>query len=267
MISGAYRFLRPLFSHRQLILAMARREVAGQYVGSILGFLWTFIQPAVMICVFWFVFSVGFKTQPMNGVPFVVWLTAGLAPWFLFSDIITKASGSVVAHGHLIKKTVFPSQILTVVKVFTAMVTHTVFLALLVILIIFQKMTFSLYAIQFFYYLACLSLLGLGLGWILSSLNVFIRDIAQIVGVAIQVGFWVTPIFWDIHMMSPKVQALLKLNPVYYVVQGYRDSFIDCIPFWHRPYYTLYYWAITFICLAVGIYVFRRLKGHFADVL
>jgi len=267
MIAIIHEFFQPLIRQRQLIVAMARREIASQYIGSMLGFLWTFIQPAVMIFVFWFVFSVGFKTKPMNGAPFVVWLAAGLAPWFLFADIITRSAGSVVSQGHLIKKTVFPSQILVAVKGVTALVTHGAFLLLLVMLMIFQHIGFTIYALQLFYYLGCLSVLAIGMGWALSALNVFMRDVGQIVGVVMQVGFWVTPVFWDIQMMSPAVQKVLKLNPVYYVVQGYRDSLIDHIPFWHRPCYTLYFWVVAVVCLLVGMFVFRRLKGHFADVL
>ncbi len=85
MIKSFIYFIRLIFLQKQLIFSMAKREVATRYVGSILGFIWTFIHPMVMIFVFWVVFSVGFRVQPMNDVPFVVWLTAGMAAWFLFS--------------------------------------------------------------------------------------------------------------------------------------------------------------------------------------
>lgn len=267
MLSRVFRFLYLIVKQRQLILALAKREIASQYIGSMLGIVWTFIQPAVMICVFWFVFSVGFKTKPMNDVPFAVWLTAGMAPWFVFSDIVLKSAGAIVGYAHLIKKSVFPSQILPVVKVVSSMFTHSAFVLLLIILLIFQKVWFGWYALQFFYYLFCLSVLALGLGWIVAALNVFIRDVGQIVAVVMQVGFWATPIFWDLNIMPPNIQTLLKFNPVYYIIQGYRDSFIYAVPFWQRPYYTLYFWAVTMCCFFVGAIIFRKMKGQFADVL
>jgi ABC-type polysaccharide/polyol phosphate export permease len=95
---------------------MAKREVATQYVGSLLGFIWTFIHPMVMIFVFWVVFSVGFKVKPTNDVPFVVWLTAGMAAWFIFADIVNGSAGVIVSNTQLIKRTLFHSQILPVVK-------------------------------------------------------------------------------------------------------------------------------------------------------
>jgi lipopolysaccharide transport system permease protein/teichoic acid transport system permease protein len=246
---------------------MAKREVKSQYVGSILGFLWTFIQPAVMLTVFWFVFSVGFKAKPVSDVPFVVWLAAGMAPWFAFSAIVSSSAGAITSHAHLIKKTVFPSQILPVVKVVSNMIGHAAFILLLFVLIIANDVQISFWNLQALYYLFCMIILALGIGYLVSSLNVFVRDVAQIVGVVLQVGFWATPIFWDIGMMSAKVQNVLKLNPVYYIVQGYRDSFIAFIPFWERGLYGLYFWTVTALVFLVGATVFSKLKLQFADVL
>lgn len=260
-------FFRLLYARRQLIIAMAARELRAQYVASSLGLLWTLIHPVVMITVFWFVFSVGFKTQPLHDVPFVVWLTAGLAPWYIFSDIVSGSTNIILAHAHLVKKTIFASQILPVVKILSSLVTHGIFLSVLLVLLLFQQMPFSLYYLQSLYYLICLLMLSLGIAWALAALNVFVRDVAQLVAVALQIGFWVTPIFWDISMMSSKIQRLLKLNPVYYIVQGYRESFITFQPFWSHPLHTAYFWSITAAALACGAYIFKKLKPQFPDVL
>ena len=267
MLRSFYYFIRLIYLQKHMIFSMAKREVATQYVGSLLGFIWTFIHPMVLIFVFWVVFSVGFKVKPTNNVPFVVWLTAGMASWFVFSDIVNGSASTVVSNAHLIKKTIFPSQILPVVKIASCFVTHSVFLVVLIGLIIFQKMPFSLYFLQFIYYLLCVSALALGLGWAVSALNVFLRDIGQIVGVILQVGFWATPIFWDINMMPAKIQILFKLNPMFYIVQGYRESFIYFQPFWTHPRQTIYFWGVTVIIIALGALIFQRLKPQFADVL
>jgi ABC-type polysaccharide/polyol phosphate export permease len=261
------RFFRLILSQRQLILALAQREIRTQYIGSMLGIVWTFIQPAVLILVFWFVFSVGFKAKPINDVPFAVWLTAGMAPWFVFADIIVKSSSAVVGNAHLIKKSVFPSQILPVVKLVASSFTHLAFIFLLIILLVFQQVWTGWYVLQVFYYYLCLCVLALGIGWMVAALHVFIRDVGQIVAVIIQVGFWATPILWDIHIMPATVQTILKFNPVFYIIQGYRDSFISGIPFWHRLDYTLYFWTVAGCLFVLGAMVFRRLKGQFADVL
>ena len=246
---------------------MAKREVTNQYIGSLLGFIWTFINPVVMIFVFWVVFSIGFRVQPSNNVPFVVWLTAGMAAWFVFADIINGSSKVIVSNAHLIKKTLFHSQILPVIKIISCLITHSVFLFILIVLILLQKMPFSLYYVQFLYYLLCMCVLALGLGWTVSALNPFIRDIGQIVVVVLQMGFWATPIFWDINMMPHKIQMIFKLNPMFYIVQGYRESFIYFFPFWRHPYQTLYFWALAVTIFGSGALIFKKLKPQFADVL
>ena len=105
MIKSFFYFIRLIFLHKNLIISVAKREVATQYVGSLLGFIWTFINPIVMIFVFWVVFNVGFRVQPANNVPFVVWLTAGIAAWFVFAEIVNGSAGVIVSNAHLIKKT------------------------------------------------------------------------------------------------------------------------------------------------------------------
>lgn len=246
---------------------MARRELSARYAGSFLGWIWSFIQPFVMILVFWFIFSIGFRVRPTNDVPFVVWLTAGMAAWFVFSEIVNASPNLVISVTNLVKRTLFPSEILPIVNVLTSLFSHCVFVSILLGLLLLQGMPFSFFYLQAFYYLFCLILLAIGLSWGLAAVHVFVRDVGQIVGVVMQVGFWATPIFWDAKMMSPKIQLLLKLNPMHYIVQGYRDSFIYFIPFWERPYETLYFWSISGLMLFAGIYVFFKLKPQFADVL
>ena len=267
MLKSFYYFVRLIFLHRYLIGSMAKREMATKYVGSLLGFVWTFINPLVLIIVLWVVFSVGFRVKPSNDVPFVVWLTAGMAAWFVFGEIVNGASGVIVSHAHLIKKTFFYSQILPVVKVVSCLITHFVFLIVLLGLIIFNGLPFSFYFLQFFYYLFCLIILGLGIGWAVSALNVFIRDVGQIAGVVIQIGFWATPIFWDINIMPSQWQMVFKLNPMFYIVQGYRESFIYFLPFWQHPYQTIYFWTVASTLFVLGALIFQKLKPQFADVL
>ena len=267
VFSGFIKFNKLLYHHRYLVMSMAKREIAAQYVGSFLGFVWTFIKPLVMICVFWFVFSVGFRSKPMADVPFVVWLAAGLAPWFCFSDIVMSSTGAVIGNAPLVKKTLFPSQILPVVKLLSGLITHAVFLTILLGLLLFEGIPLTIFTLQFIYYLVCFSLLALGISWFVSALNVFVRDVGQLVAVALQIGFWGTPIFWDINIMSEKIRVLMLLNPVFYIVQGYRESFIHFVPFWHHGFQTVYFWVFTMLSLLVGAFVFRRLKPQFADVL
>lgn len=267
MIKSLYYFLRLIYLQRGLILSMAKREVRSRYIGSLLGFIWTFVQPIALICIFWVVFSLGFRVQPMKDAPFVVWLTAGMAGWFVFSDIVLGSASCVIGNAHLVKKVVFHAHVLPVIKVVSCTITHLIFLSVLLSLIFFQKMPFSLYYLQVTYYFGCMCILALGIGWFVSALNVFFRDVGQIVAVFIQIGFWATPIFWDIQMMPAALHPFIKLNPMFYIVQGYRESFIYFQPFWHHPIQTAYFWILTLSIFSSGALVFKKLKPHFADVL
>jgi len=187
--------------------------------------------------------------------------------WFAFSDILGGSSNVIIANANLIKKTLFPSQILPIVTVASSFIAHSVFIIVLLGLISLNSMSPSFYYLQFIYYLFCLSVLGVGLGWAVSALNVFIRDIGQFVSIVLQIGFWATPILWDIQMMPENLQFLVKLNPMFYIVQGYRESFIYFIPFWNHPLQTLYFWTVAILLFVIGALIFQRLKPQFPDVL
>jgi len=267
LFKGFIDFFVILFQRRSLILDMAKRDIAAQYSGSLLGFFWTFINPLAMISILWLVFSVGFKAAPQKNVPFVVWLTAAIAIWNTFSEAINGSTATLVNNAHLVKKVLFPLSILPVVKLVGSFITHFVFLLVLVVLIICYGMPFSFFWFQALYYFLAMSVLAVGISWITSSINVFARDTGQIVNVALMFGFYCTPIFWDLQIMPERLRFFFKLNPMLYIVQGYRDSFIYFVPFWHDWQLTLYFWCATFLIFLVGAVVFLRLRPHFADVL
>jgi len=246
---------------------MAKRDVASNHVGSFLGFFWTFINPLILICVLWVVFSVGFKVAPAQGVAFAVWLTAGMAIWTMFVEVLNGSTGVIVSHSYLVKKVVFPLNILPVVKLISALATHLAFVLILIVFIIIDGLPFSLYWFQSLYYLGAMAVLVLGLSWLTASLNVFVKDTGQIVTVLMQIGFWATPVFWDIEIMPENLQFLFRSNPMFYIVQGYRDSFLYSVPFWHHWELTLYFWGVTALVAVTGALVFQRLKPHFADVV
>jgi homopolymeric O-antigen transport system permease protein len=267
LIEGFWNFFRTLVERRFLIYEMAKRDIALNVVGSLLGFFWTFINPMMMIFIFWLVFSFGFKMAPKNNVPYVIWFAAGMSIWNTFSEIINGSTGVILTNTHLVKKVVFPLSILPVTKLVASFVTHFIFLLVMFVLIFFYKLPPSLFWLQAIYYFLAMSVLALGVSWITASVNIFARDTAQIVDILLMFGFYVTPIFWDSDIMPPKVRLILELNPMYYIVQGYRESFLYSVPFWHHWQMTLYYWGVTLFVFALGAIIFLRLRPHFADVL
>ena len=267
LIQGFWNFIKTLFQRRFLILEMAKRDIVTQHLGSMLGFFWTFVNPMVMIFIWWFVFSVKFHSAPKGNVPFVVWMTAAMAIWNTFAEAINNSTNTIVTNSHLVKKVVFPLSVLPIVKLVASFITHLVFLLLLLVFFILYKMPPSFYWVQALYYFFAMGVLALGISWITSSINVFARDTTQVVNIVLQFAFWLTPIFWSTDGMSPRLLFLFKLNPAYYLVQGYRESFIYHVPFWHHWQMTLYFWGVSLLVFALGATIFLRLRPHFADVL
>ena len=261
------QFFTAIIEKWPVLMNLARREIRSQYVGSALGIVWQLITPLVLILVFWVVFSLGFRVQPASGVPFAVWLTAGMAAWFAFAEIVSGAVHVVTGHPHLVKKVVFPVQALPVVKVMTSLSNHLIFVGILVVLMLILGVSFSFWLLQVVYYFFCMVVLALGIGWIVAALNVFARDTARLVGVLLQVGMWATPILWDIKMLPEPWRSVFAANPMHYVVQGYRDSFFYAVPVTDRGAETLLFWCITGGLLALGVFVFRRLRPQFADLV
>ena len=260
-------FFQDITKKWPVLWALARREIRQQYIGSTLGIVWQVITPLVLICVFWVVFSLGFRVQPESGVPFAVWLTAGFAAWFAFSEMVSGSVHCITGNPHLVKKVVFPIQALPIVKILVAASNHILFLLILMALMIFQNIPITAFAFQGLYYFVCMVILGLGLGWVIAALNVFSRDTARLVGVALQVGMWGTPVLWDLKILPEPYQTWFSYNPMHYIVQGYRDSFLYSTPVSARVDETILFWVITGAIFLLGIAIFKRLKPQFADLV
>lgn len=260
-------FLADIYSSRRLLLNLAKDDFKSRYMGNHLGMLWAFIQPLVTIAVLWFVFTVGFRAAASDGVPFILWLITGMIPWFFFSEALQNSTNAILSNSFLVKKVVFRVSLLPIVQVTSSSLIHLFFVGVIVLLFFIYGYTPSIYWLQVFYYFGFTVILVLGISWITSAVVVFLRDLGQLIGVIIQLGFWLTPIFWNIGMVPEKYQYLIKLNPVYYIIQGYRDSFIYHVGFWEKPLLSIYNLVIVMIFLLIGSVVFKRLRPHFADVL
>ena len=261
-------FVRDLLLRRNMIIELAKQDFRSKYLGSYLGILWAFIHPTIYVTILWVVFQVGFKSQPAGNVPFVLWMLCGIIPWFFFSESLSSASNSILDNAFLLKKVNFSVGMLPIVKILSALVLHAFFILVIFIMFLVYKTPVTLHCLQVFYYLFCSIVLLLGLSWITSSVIIFFRDMGQIVGMMLQFLFWMTPIFWSAKILPAKYLNMVKLNPVYYIIEGYRESFIYHIWFWEGHYeLTAYFWAVTGFIFISGAVVFRRLRPHFADVL
>ncbi len=257
-----------LYQNRELIWKLAKNDFKSKYAGSYMGIVWAFIQPVVTVLVYWFVFTIGGRAPSGDkGYPFVLWLIVGIVPWFFFADALGQGTSALLSYQFLVKKVVFKISILPIIKIISAFFIHVFLVAVTIVLLILNGYYPNIYWIQIFYFSACAFLLVLGMSYITCSVVVFFRDLGQIISIALQVGVWITPIMWDIETLSRPLQIIFKLNPVYYLVDGYRMALLDKMWFWQHFYSTAYFWIFTVVMFLCGALVFKRLKVHFADIL
>jgi len=267
MISNFFNFIKDIFSERKFLFRLSINDFKAKYSGSFLGIMWAFIQPLINILVMWFVFEMGFKNAPIGNVPFMLWFVPAYVPWLFFTDIMNSSATCLYEYNYLVKKVKFRVSILPIMKIISAFFVHIFFIAFILIIFALYKFKLSLYSIQAIYYTFSLIAFCIGLSWFISALSVFFKDISQIVSMILQIGFWITPIFWNPEQMHLNFDFILKINPIYYIVRGYRESFVFNIGFWERPFSTLYFWIVTFIFFILGALIFKKLRPLFADEL
>ena len=261
------RQIRDIINKRQLILTLAASDFKKRFIGSYLGVFWIFMQPIVSIVIYYFVFQIGFQSNPVENMPYVLWLMPGIIPWFFFNDTLQSGVSTLSSYKHLVKKMVFRIDILPLIKVVSSLFIHFIFIFILMLVFLIFGERPSVWWLQTIYYLVCNIMLVTGLVYLTSAINVFVKDTNQIVSIFLQFGFWIAPIMWDISRMPEGIHWLLRLNPFTYIVDGFRDCFVYHVGFWTKPYMALYFWIFTLVIFMGGVKLFKKMEPHFADVL
>lgn len=264
---------KDIVKKRRLILDLSKADFKKRFVGSYFGVVWMFVQPIVTVAIYYFVFGVGFRSaNPIEGVPYVLWLVPGIVPWFFFSEALNAGTNCLSEYSYLVKKVVFRVEVLPIIKLLSCLIVHVIFVMIMFGLYMCFGWMPKIHWIQVIYYTAATFLFAMALVYFTSAIQVFFKDMAQIVNICLQFGMWLTPIMWQEEQFSgssfyPLLCKVIKLNPMYYIAAGYRDSMIMENWFWERPTLTLYFWGVTAVLFLAGLKVFKRLRPHFSDVL
>jgi len=267
-LKGFFYFLPDLWQNRFVIVQLTKRDFQNRYMGSYLGLPWAFVKPLAVVGVMWFAFTYGLKIGRVdNDVPFAMWLMIGIIPWFYLSENIMGSVSSLQEYAFLIKNMNFRPSVIPLIKILTNSLIHLFFIAVIFGISLAYGYQPCLGWLQIFYYMACAMVLTLGMSWCFSAVQLFVKDISHLLEVGVQLFFWGTPIIWS-HTMLPKgLAVVMRLNPAFYVVEGYRTAIISGRWFFEDPGSTLYFWSVTLMAVVAGAFVFKQLKPHFADVL
>jgi len=266
-LPGAH-FLRNLVERRSLLFQLVRRDFQQRFVGSAAGWLWGVIHPLVLLLSWTFVFQTCLKVRlPPSEITqnYTLFLFAGFLPWLLFQDTVQRSVGSLLEHKNLITKTMFPAEVVPVSIFLSSLVNHLIALALAVAATAIWAKHFSVMVFYLPLYMLLLGLFAVGLGWVASSLHVYLRDTAHVLLVALTAWFWLTPIFITKEQIPANLWGLIRLNPMTHFVEAYRERLLTDLPVNLRELAALAASA-SLMFLAGGLF-FRHLKRGFADVL
>jgi lipopolysaccharide transport system permease protein len=253
-----------LIKYKNLIVATSKNDIRSRYAGSFLGRVWLILYPLLLLgayaAVYIYIFKV--KFQLFNTNEYVLLIFCGLVPFLGFADALSNGVGSVVSNSNLIKNTLFPIELIPVKSVIVSQITQVVGMGILLIsLMIFGKVSLWLPFSLIIWIFELLFLIGVT--WILSSINVFVRDLQSIVSVVVMLTMMLSPIAYTEDMIPPELKPFLILNPVYYITA----SFQDVLMFGHFPRGNVFYGLIgtSLFTFLFGYWFFIKLKRVFID--
>jgi lipopolysaccharide transport system permease protein len=265
----SFNFLRKIYIQRSLIRNFVVRDLKARYVGSFIGIFWSVIHPIVLLLVYTFVFSLIFRSRinpETEGTDsFALFLFCGILPWLFFQDTVQRSSTVIIENTNLVTKTLFPGEILPLVILLSGFVNHLIGFAIFFPILLFSSVKISIFILMIPVYIFFLMAFTLGISWFVASLNVFIRDVSQIVTVILMFWFWGTPIFYPMEIFPKSLVFLVHCNPLAYVVIGYRDCLLrNQMPDLEK---LAIFAVISLVVFSVGGIFFRKTKREFADNL
>jgi ABC-type polysaccharide/polyol phosphate export permease len=260
-------FVASLLEHRNLLLKLTKRDLTAAYSGSVAGSMWVLIDPLIYVGLTVIFFQFALKGGDTGGVPFVAWVLPVILFWTFITTVLNSNIGAIAEYSYLLRHRAFDLRMVAIIKLLSASFVHFV-LMITVVLVLSQALGIhiSLRAFGLLYYYLAMCCLLVGLSWLVSALAVFWKDVRNLVSVALQVGFWFSPIFWEPDRFPAPVAVLMYASPLWYPMHGYRQSVLSADFGPHFWLFTLYFWLWVAFVIFLGSRVFTRLSSSFGDV-
>ena len=256
--------MNSFFKTAATVISLAANDFKSKYAGSVLGSVWAIAEPAALVLVYWFAYTVAFGGGDVNGIPYFLYLSAGMVPWCFISGGLTGISSCFRDYSYLIKKTYFNKKLLPYIRLFSALFSHIVFCFLIVVICIFCGSDLSkIYLLPAVFLLSAVFVLSLGK--ILAVLCAGIKDVQNAVSVVLNIAFWITPIFWNGADIPLKYSAVVRFNPAALICDSYRNVLL----FGRYPELSavIRICAISAVLFLVGSLIERKLLPNISDRL
>lgn len=261
-------FIKSIIKNKKLIWQLGKNDFKNRFASTSLGSLWGFLQPFVFMLTYVIVFQYILKTGKTGNDPYVVWFLPAMSVWMSVNDMILSASNSIRTYSYLVKKIVFPVDVIPIISIIAS---SFVALFLIVISIVVSYIYgYTVNILMLIYILFCMYCFVIAFTRFTSAVVTVVPDFGQALNIIMQLIFWFTPIIWNLNMLDarPKLQKLMQCNPFTYLVTGIRQAFIEGnIVIENHGIYTIVFWVITILIFLWGNYVFNKNKKDFADVL
>lgn len=249
-----------------MIWSLAVRDFKRRYIKNIFGILWAVADPIAFVGILYLIMNARFSNEGSDGIPFVAYLLCGNMAFDLYGNLqnLTHVNRD---YEFLIKKVHFQMALLPVARLVSVLMLHGIVVSVAIFILIFNGIWPGIYSFQLLYYTAALAVLLIGASWITSSVYLFFPDISHVIAIFNRILFFLTPIFWRMEDLPQTIARWLELNPLVYIVNGYRDSLLHGVGFWNHPRETLYFWLFALTLLWAGITLHNKLRPYFAEVI
>lgn len=258
------RILKEIYEYRQMIASLVKKDLRGRYKGSVLGFLWTFINPLLQLLVYSVVFSSVMRATNVD--KYYMFLFVALIPWIFFSSSLTGGAMSILGNKNMITKIYFPREVMPIAYVTSCFVNMLYSFIVVFIAIIFSGIGINFTALLFLPLVMIIEyIFSLGVAMIVSAVNVYFRDLQHILGIIAMAWMYFTPIIYGINDVPEKWQRLFRINPMCHIITAYRDIlYYKTIPDLPGLLIT---GAASVVVLVLGFAIFGKLKKRFAETV
>lgn len=257
-----FKVFKNLYNYRELLKTNVKKEIRGKYKNSFLGVLWSFLNPLLQIAVYAIVFPLILRNTQEN---YVIFLCCGLIPWTFFSTAISRSAFTMVENGNILKKVYFPREILPISVVTSEAVNFLISTIIIFAFVLFSGLGITKYVLLYPIVFLAQYLLLIAISFIVSSICVYIRDLQHFIGIFLQLLFYATPIVYAADTIPENFKWILNINPMTYVINGYRDIFYNqTMPNINSLLILI---GIVLVAIIIGYLIFNKLQKGFAEEL
>ncbi|MCT2535291.1 ABC transporter permease [Aquibacillus koreensis] len=273
-MKSAISVINEQVKHLYLARRLSLYELKSSNNNNYLGMAWEIFNPLIQIAIYWFVFGYGIRRREdievYTGefIPFLPWMLSGIIVWFFFYQSTIQGSKSIYSRLRILSKMNFPMSVIPNIVIFSQFYIHLIMIVITIITLQFFGYAINIYYIQIIYFIFATFAFTYSLALITSTLSTLIRDVHMFLNATLRMLLYLSPILWSMKDLDYWIQFIMRINPLYYIIEGYRASFLGLgwyfVDSWQ---YTLYFWGLTIVFFLIGSSIHVKFRRHFIDFL